>query len=372
MKDLLNKLDEKFWSPIQVPTSMNDLLGKLTKGELTNIRKSLNLKGASTLKKEELVHLISQEFISRSHENFFAFDEDVYDLVKYVADQNGWVEASSLNSSLQVDQVIYLRNRGILFPGNLDGQKVLVMANEMRELFIAADGPELQEMIQQNTYWVRMIQGLLYYYGVLTPDQLTDELYKRDTIAINDVSRFSKVLDLVQKYYGKYQVFAGGLAHPAVANPIALLERQEQKKELSFYPFTKEQLIRAGITGYKDKNEAFLRFSGFLTGQLGFAPEIADSITEKCVLYIREGGSLQPLMDYIGKMVKLDGTLVKPLIEELVYLSNHSRQWVLKGYTPAELLPSELNHLQKGKIGRNDPCVCGSGKKYKKCCLGKR
>jgi uncharacterized protein YecA (UPF0149 family) len=22
------------------------------------------------------------------------------------------------------------------------------------------------------------------------------------------------------------------------------------------------------------------------------------------------------------------------------------------------------------KIGRNDPCSCGSGKKYKKCCLG--
>ena len=23
------------------------------------------------------------------------------------------------------------------------------------------------------------------------------------------------------------------------------------------------------------------------------------------------------------------------------------------------------------KIGRNDPCPCGSGKKYKKCCIGK-
>ena len=23
------------------------------------------------------------------------------------------------------------------------------------------------------------------------------------------------------------------------------------------------------------------------------------------------------------------------------------------------------------KIGRNDPCPCGSGRKYKKCCLGK-
>ena len=24
------------------------------------------------------------------------------------------------------------------------------------------------------------------------------------------------------------------------------------------------------------------------------------------------------------------------------------------------------------KIGRNNPCPCGSGKKYKKCCLGKK
>ena len=27
-----------------------------------------------------------------------------------------------------------------------------------------------------------------------------------------------------------------------------------------------------------------------------------------------------------------------------------------------------LNHQRK--VGRNDPCPCGSGKKYKKCCLG--
>ena len=27
--------------------------------------------------------------------------------------------------------------------------------------------------------------------------------------------------------------------------------------------------------------------------------------------------------------------------------------------------------LQKPKIGRNDPCPCGSGRKYKKCCLNK-
>ena len=25
--------------------------------------------------------------------------------------------------------------------------------------------------------------------------------------------------------------------------------------------------------------------------------------------------------------------------------------------------------LKRGKVGRNDPCGCGSGKKFKKCCL---
>lgn len=28
-------------------------------------------------------------------------------------------------------------------------------------------------------------------------------------------------------------------------------------------------------------------------------------------------------------------------------------------------------HLQEKKLGRNDACVCGSGKKYKKCCLNR-
>ena len=33
-------------------------------------------------------------------------------------------------------------------------------------------------------------------------------------------------------------------------------------------------------------------------------------------------------------------------------------------------MKQELNKIYSGqvKVGRNDPCPCGSGKKYKKCC----
>jgi uncharacterized protein YecA (UPF0149 family) len=47
------------------------------------------------------------------------------------------------------------------------------------------------------------------------------------------------------------------------------------------------------------------------------------------------------------------------------------------GKTPAEMLaedptlmPSKVEtyHREEPRVGRNDPCPCGSGKKYKKCC----
>lgn len=55
------------------------------------------------------------------------------------------------------------------------------------------------------------------------------------------------------------------------------------------------------------------------------------------------------------------------------------RKWSNRGFTDRELgkekiipsergLPEISNQVTKKKIGRNDPCPCGSGKKYKHCC----
>ncbi len=35
-------------------------------------------------------------------------------------------------------------------------------------------------------------------------------------------------------------------------------------------------------------------------------------------------------------------------------------------------IPGDIKPVNTGKkLGRNDPCPCGSGKKYKKCCMNK-
>jgi len=47
--------------------------------------------------------------------------------------------------------------------------------------------------------------------------------------------------------------------------------------------------------------------------------------------------------------------------------------WLAERYGDPEGLLSPVGRFERSvpKVGRNDPCPCGSGKKYKRCCLGK-
>ena len=61
---------------------------------------------------------------------------------------------------------------------------------------------------------------------------------------------------------------------------------------------------------------------------------------------------------------KLDKKIFNDIISAINRYKNDIPIWIYNGYTK-----KELNSMpKKAKIGRNDPCPCGSGKKYKKCC----
>jgi len=87
-------------------------------------------------------------------------------------------------------------------------------------------------------------------------------------------------------------------------------------------------------------------------------------------------------------MAKL-GTEEKPAVirvktqqraEEMVEICNEHGWKFIAGIEPDKpedvsdvdrLLASQSPPVKKQKTGRNDPCPCGSGRKYKKCCIDK-
>ncbi|WP_240840858.1 YecA family protein [Acidaminobacter sp. JC074] len=61
---------------------------------------------------------------------------------------------------------------------------------------------------------------------------------------------------------------------------------------------------------------------------------------------------------------------------KLMYHKNDNRMimdTIVKGAVDGglhlDVVGSEVELPKEVKVGRNDPCLCGSGKKYKKCCL---
>ncbi|RJR41604.1 MAG: preprotein translocase subunit SecA [Desulfobacteraceae bacterium] len=98
---------------------------------------------------------------------------------------------------------------------------------------------------------------------------------------------------------------------------------------------------------------------------------------------LRGYGQMDPLREYKKEGFALFEQLMDRIREEI--LSTLSRLQIMKQRPPAEVVPARKKrqmHFSHGdevekpvtvkregkKVGRNDPCPCGSGKKYKKCC----
>ena len=71
-----------------------------------------------------------------------------------------------------------------------------------------------------------------------------------------------------------------------------------------------------------------------------------------------------PLEDAIGTLSKWSGFMERDKADRM---SPAEREAMLASSLLAEIGQPYINHFRD--VGRNDPCPCGSGKKYKKCCL---
>ena len=79
--------------------------------------------------------------------------------------------------------------------------------------------------------------------------------------------------------------------------------------------------------------------------------------------------SIVDLLEKRGIKFKDGSNKTESLITAVAAVYNTTPIWTLKGTSPLDLEARSKTTLHvENKVGRNDPCPCGSGKKYKKCC----
>lgn len=366
------KRDKKNWSPISLPITVKDGLNRYTKTDLDQIRRFLDIKGASSLKKAELIDLLTgtitesfQEVVKKR------LVKEQLHYIQVIAQNGGYMIAPELTA----EQTSYLQATGIFYTGEFEGKMVLAMP---LELFNQADihmDPGLKLEVKRNEQWIKLTRGMLYYYGYLDFDKLLEFIEKYTNEQV-DSKKFFEVVHQSISYNKALKIETSGFADARVIDVKEIRKVHKMRSDISYYPFTKEQLLQAGETDFIDRNDQFKALHRFLSNNFDLDKRDAELIADECAYIARLGHGPGEALEYLQSMFEFDSMeTVQLLMDNVVDLMNHTRQWWLKGYSPVSLrLKSEeessnvIDLKSRQKVGRNHPCQCGSGKKYKKCC----
>ncbi|WP_079529175.1 SEC-C metal-binding domain-containing protein [Halobacillus hunanensis] len=369
----------RHWSEIKVPFTLYEGLSKYTKYELDAIRKNLKVKNASSLKKKELIAVLEERVQLYLKQIPLLWDSERFKLLTNIASNGGYVVAPKL----EADQVEYFRAYGLIYTGTLEGEKILAVPDELiKPILSLKNDLKVRAAISRNTEWIKLTQGLLYYYGTLSSRQLISllEKYTKDTF---NFAEYIEIIADAISYHEEVYIDEEGFSNIRVFDPKRVKQEHEMRGNVPFYPFTKQQVLTAGEPGFVDRNKSYKQLVNFFTKHFGMGKEEADGTVEECVYATRIGHGPNDVLTYLSNLLEFDSKeTVQAVMDKVVYLMNNTREWFLKGYTSTELSTREKKHLQPlpssefnhndgkkvVKIGRNELCPCGSGKKYKKCC----
>ncbi|WP_028560287.1 Rho termination factor N-terminal domain-containing protein [Paenibacillus pinihumi] len=380
-------LDEKFfarlWSGIGSSISLEEGLSRLTKNELDELRRALAVKNASGLKKQDLIQKLQDAIVESLSDELQYMDKARFSLLMDIAN-NGGVLAPFVGG---VSAALYFQNRGLVFAGAVDGQKALVMPQEVIEKLKTVQESDYTDKFNRNTEWIRLSTGLLYYYGVLDTVQL-EQMVSGYVSEFVDSEVFMDVLYHAASYYSDILYTEEGWSSWQVDSARELLEGQQSRPSLDYFPFTKEQLLKASEPNYVERTPEYYALFNYIKVNYSVSHEDAHDITAECVENAQAGGLFTETMHFLKSQIEMeDIQTLDEVAGLLVKLFNATRQWELKGRSANEMRALSSNVLSnlplakpfpntsnvvsidsKKKVGRNDPCHCGSGKKFKKCC----
>lgn len=239
----------------------------------------------------------------------------------------------------------------------------------------------LNDPAQQLKYEMeRYAYGLLNLYGLL----LMKDTFETVQELMEQKLTLDEILDLFEESLG-------------LRNLIYMMPQQKETQDIwlrSFYmddpkeilfqlsrnvqtletaAYSQEEIAAAGTTPWMDLSQwTTPELKHWMTEKMHYTEE-----EMRCVLlYLWFSNQYEcNLSSLLATVVnnRLDSAdEMKEAMECLIRFLNETPKWVLLGNSSEEAARQEAAarqpYVAQPKVGRNDPCPCGSGKKYKHCC----
>lgn len=354
---------EKIWKNVGGEYSFISLLDKMTKDELVKISRKYSVKGITTLKKADAVERVKNIILERNTEIINKLEESVLKFLKELSNSSGLRE-------YQCDDLLYtnfLRDRGLVFTGLINDELYIILPEELKVLLEKNLTKEVKENSKLNYEIIRAIAGMAYYYGVISYENLKANINALFNISIEDELVETLINDGEELGYD-YIVNDEYIYHIDVEDTEMILNMQS-KNTVEYCKFDKKTLIKAGNPDFIEDNKQKAKLETVMGELFVIDKNILKEEMDGFIFAIKNEMPMDEAIDNFLEAYEIQSDEERNIFTyELQLFAKSIRRWTLNGYSQNEVEKISQRVVNDVKIGRNDPCTCGSNKKFKKCC----
>ncbi len=342
-----------------------EMLQSYSAVDLKNIAKVWGLKGLSKLKKDQIVVLVHDHILDNIEERFSLFNLDHFNIINELFSGKN-VIGNYKEAGLE------LVNSGLVLEGNFsDSLKVVMPVSIFERATQFYD--RNSDLIFFNTIFKDFLDLAVTIYGVVTVDEFTDIFYKFNEGGFTK-EQISNCITY-NSLRSSYSVVEDGYIHYYRLNDYARVYKDIQtRNDLEYKEITHLMLQKFLTNGQriwsKVHDDLLEVLEKEFDGNIEYTHDLIDElrITTSINHTISEFIQLFSKRQSTSDMIKL-----KKFADVIISLNSQLPKWELKGNTNLELNGFKIQEtiIKEPKVGRNDPCPCGSNKKYKKCCINK-
>lgn len=224
---------------------------------------------------------------------------------------------------------------------------------------------EYRRILKNNTELINIYRGMNKAYGILKVEN-----------AVSMLEKFNKnkdinVLELLREasyYYNEFREEDGYFINNEIDDFNEVLKDIEKEDVKEYASISKDELISMSQANWVFNSKAGKSFYKEFTSMFSVDKDMTIAMMEDLVLDVQE---LEPseAVERMIELIKIDNEDIKIVASKMMNkFVNKVSLWRLKGKSANDVKANSVSEAAKKVVGRNDLCICGSGKKYKKCC----
>jgi hypothetical protein len=351
----------------------------LARKNITTLRKQAKLhqiKGYSKMSKEDIIPAITAKLTNEDNliAMLFLLNDIEWNFFKRAAKTKEIVDNKLLSNSY-----FLLMEMGILYLYYTDGRFHFVIPEEIRQAYteVGKTGfPEEKEHANNLNNYAIAATNL---YGVISQEDFVEIFNKQNKRKTDIDEMFSILMHFVHMDCG-YCFWEEYIVNDEFAdndfNDVDDLVMVAAAKPRYLPP--KKAFLKYSDWDYIEITPQLTALSQHITQEITDDPDDVIALVDEIVYCCRHEEPMKDILEMFTEMgfVLKSFEHAQTLAQLLMDVQNNTRLWLNNGHTPSELFQEEKKHLKPlpkepmriDSPGRNDPCPCGSGKKYKKCC----